>query len=154
MRCVFDGYSQSFSSACAFHRARPDAARAGPTACASSPIGAPRSSRSKPPADKGRDAPGGPREGFDFQNLHRNKRSLTLNLKTKDGRGDLHEAGEKADVIVENFRSEVKLRLGSITRTSRRSTRASSTAASPASARTGRTPSGRGSTRSPRAWAG
>src|SRR2546430_2070049 len=39
-----------------------------------------------PPDEKGGDAPGGPREGFDFQNLHRNKRSMTLNLKSKEGR--------------------------------------------------------------------
>jgi len=39
-----------------------------------------------PPDEKGGDAPGGPREGSDFQNLHRNKRSMTLNLKSKEGR--------------------------------------------------------------------
>ena len=42
-----------------------------------------------PPDEKGGDAPGGPREGFDFQNLHRNKRSMTLNLKSKEGRAAL-----------------------------------------------------------------
>ena len=50
--------------------------------------------------------------GFDFQNLHRNKRSLTLNLKTEEGKAIFFKLAEKADVIVENFRSEVKYRLG------------------------------------------
>src|SRR5215213_6298557 len=35
-----------------------------------------------PPNDKGGEGMGGPREGGDFQNLHRNKRSMTLNLKS------------------------------------------------------------------------
>jgi formyl-CoA transferase len=38
-----------------------------------------------PPGAEPGDAPGGPREGPDFQNLHRNKRSITLNLKDKEG---------------------------------------------------------------------
>ena len=62
--------------------------------------------------DDGRDVTGSRREGFDFQNLHRNKRSLTLNLKTKDGLAIFMKLAEKADVVVENFRSTVKHRLG------------------------------------------
>jgi len=62
------------------------------------------------PPDAG-DAPGGPREGSDFQNLHRNKRSMTLNLKTKEGRAAFLKMAKKADVIVENFRPDVKRRL-------------------------------------------
>jgi crotonobetainyl-CoA:carnitine CoA-transferase CaiB-like acyl-CoA transferase len=62
------------------------------------------------PADAG-DAPGGPREGSDFQNLHRNKRSMTLNLKTKEGRAAFLRMAKKADVVVENFRPDVKRRL-------------------------------------------
>ena len=65
-----------------------------------------------PPDDKGGDAPGGPREGFDFQNLHRNKRSMTLNLKSKEGRVAFLKMVKKADVVVENFRPDVKRRLG------------------------------------------
>jgi crotonobetainyl-CoA:carnitine CoA-transferase CaiB-like acyl-CoA transferase len=55
---------------------------------------------------------GGPRAGPDFQNLHRNKRSLTLNLKTEGGMKIFRQLADKADVIVENFRPDVKKRLG------------------------------------------
>jgi crotonobetainyl-CoA:carnitine CoA-transferase CaiB-like acyl-CoA transferase len=48
----------------------------------------------------------------DFQNLHRNKRSLTLDLKSEKGKMIFFKLCEKTDVIVENFRSEVKYRLG------------------------------------------
>src|SRR5918996_184421 len=54
---------------------------------------------------------GGPRAGPDFQNLHRNKRSLTLNLKAPEGREILLRLVERADVVVENFRPDVKERL-------------------------------------------
>jgi formyl-CoA transferase len=62
--------------------------------------------------DDGRDVTGTRRDGFDFQNLHRNKRSLTLDLKTEDGKAIFFELAKDADVIVENFRSTVKYRLG------------------------------------------
>jgi formyl-CoA transferase len=55
---------------------------------------------------------GGPRHGPDFQNLHRNKRSITLNLKEPDGRAVFMKLVEKADVVVENYRADVKFRLG------------------------------------------
>jgi crotonobetainyl-CoA:carnitine CoA-transferase CaiB-like acyl-CoA transferase len=55
---------------------------------------------------------GGAREGPDFQNLHRNKRSLTLNLKEKAGVAVLRRLVERADVVVENYRPDVKHRLG------------------------------------------
>jgi crotonobetainyl-CoA:carnitine CoA-transferase CaiB-like acyl-CoA transferase len=55
---------------------------------------------------------GGPREGPDFQNLHRNKRSMTLNLKTSEGLLAFRRMVKKADVVVENFRPDVKKRLG------------------------------------------
>jgi crotonobetainyl-CoA:carnitine CoA-transferase CaiB-like acyl-CoA transferase len=58
------------------------------------------------------DQMGGPREGPDFQNLHRNKRSMTLNLKTPDGLAAFKRMVKKADVVVENFRPDVKKRLG------------------------------------------
>jgi crotonobetainyl-CoA:carnitine CoA-transferase CaiB-like acyl-CoA transferase len=55
---------------------------------------------------------GGERHGPDFQNLHRNKRSLTLNLKSPDGVAVMKRLVEKADVVVENYRPDVKFRLG------------------------------------------
>ena len=55
---------------------------------------------------------GGARHGPDFQNLHRNKRSMTLNLKDKAGLAVFMKLVEKADVVVENFRPDVKGRLG------------------------------------------
>jgi crotonobetainyl-CoA:carnitine CoA-transferase CaiB-like acyl-CoA transferase len=54
----------------------------------------------------------GPRHGYDMQNLHRNKRSLTLNLKTDEGMAILGQLVPTADVVVENFRPGVKHRLG------------------------------------------
>src|SRR3974390_3330485 len=65
-----------------------------------------------PPHLEAGESPGGPRHGPDFQNLHRNKRSMTLNLKEKAGLAVLRRMVEKADVVVENFRPEVKERLG------------------------------------------
>src|ERR1700709_1525764 len=53
---------------------------------------------------------GGRRDGSDFQNLHRNKRAITLNLKTDAGRDILMQLAEKADVIVENMRPGVTKR--------------------------------------------
>ncbi len=55
---------------------------------------------------------GGPRSGSDFQNLHRNKRSITLNLKSPAGREVFMALAARADVIVENYRPDVKSRLG------------------------------------------
>jgi crotonobetainyl-CoA:carnitine CoA-transferase CaiB-like acyl-CoA transferase len=58
------------------------------------------------------DSLGGPRHGSDFQNLQRNKRSLTLNLKEAEGRAIFFKLVEQADVVVENYRPDVKTRLG------------------------------------------
>ena len=55
---------------------------------------------------------GGERHGPDFQNLHRNKRSLQLNLKAPEGVAILKRLVVGADVLVENFRPDVKFRLG------------------------------------------
>ncbi len=57
------------------------------------------------------EGPGGPREGPDFQNIHRNKRGITLNLKSPEGLKAFYRMVEKADVVVENFRPDVKARL-------------------------------------------
>jgi formyl-CoA transferase len=58
------------------------------------------------------DALGGPRHGPDFQNLHRNKRGITLDLKSPAGVAVLRRLAAKADVLIENFRPDVKERLG------------------------------------------
>ena len=58
------------------------------------------------------DQPGGPRHSSDFQNLQRNKRSLTLNLKAPEGVAVFKRLVKEADVVVENYRPDVKHRLG------------------------------------------
>jgi formyl-CoA transferase len=55
---------------------------------------------------------GGSRHAPDYQNLHRNKRAITLNLKEKDGVALFKKLVAKADVVVENYRPDVKGRLG------------------------------------------
>ncbi len=55
---------------------------------------------------------GGPREDSDFQNVHRNKRGMTLNLKSPEGVAILKKLVERADVLVENYRPDVKDKLG------------------------------------------
>ena len=52
------------------------------------------------------------RLGSDFQNLHRNKRALTLDLKSAKGREIFVKLVKTADVVVENYRPDVKHRLG------------------------------------------
>jgi formyl-CoA transferase len=52
------------------------------------------------------------RDGFDFQNLHRNKRSLTLDLKKPEGVAIVKKMIPKTDVLIENYRPDVKRRLG------------------------------------------
>lgn len=63
------------------------------------------------------EAPGGSsvdeaRLGSDFQNLHRNKRSLTLDLKQAKGLEIFRALARNVDVVVENYRPDVKHRLG------------------------------------------
>src|SRR5690242_11939794 len=58
------------------------------------------------------EGPGGPRESSDFQNLQRNKRGMTLDLKSPQGLAAFRRMVAKADVVVENFRPDVKERLG------------------------------------------
>jgi formyl-CoA transferase len=58
------------------------------------------------------DVAGGRRHGSDFQNLHRNKRCITLDLKQPRGREIFLALARRADVVVENFRADVKHRLG------------------------------------------
>jgi crotonobetainyl-CoA:carnitine CoA-transferase CaiB-like acyl-CoA transferase len=58
------------------------------------------------------DSMGGDRDGFDYQNLHRNKRSLSLNLKMAEGKAIFGKLAARADIVLESFRPSVKHRLG------------------------------------------
>src|SRR5262249_25020329 len=65
------------------------------------------------PPERGGGGPlGGPREGSGFQHLPRNKRSITLNRKAPEALAAFKRMVKKADVVVENFRPDVKRRLG------------------------------------------
>jgi len=55
---------------------------------------------------------GGARHGPDFQHVHRNKRGITLNLKKSQGLAAFKRLLPQADVVVENYRPDVKDRLG------------------------------------------
>src|ERR1700736_5976118 len=66
--------------------------------------------RIEPPAIQSEDA-AGMRHGFDFQNLHRNKRAIRLDLKSSEGHAAFMRLVETADVVVENMRPQVKHRL-------------------------------------------
>jgi crotonobetainyl-CoA:carnitine CoA-transferase CaiB-like acyl-CoA transferase len=65
-----------------------------------------------PPHMETGESMGGARHGPDFQNLHRNKRAITLNLKSAQGVEVFRRLAAKADVVVENYRPDVKTRLG------------------------------------------
>jgi len=65
-----------------------------------------------PPGVDPNEGMGGPRDGPDMQNLHRNKRSMTLNLKQPAAKAVLERLVKGADVVVENYRPDVKFRLG------------------------------------------
>jgi formyl-CoA transferase len=66
----------------------------------------------QPPTDEERGEVVGKRESVDYQNLNRNKRAVTLNLKDKRGLELFMKLAKDADVIVENQRANVKFRLG------------------------------------------
>jgi crotonobetainyl-CoA:carnitine CoA-transferase CaiB-like acyl-CoA transferase len=88
-------------------------ARAGPTCCRIlADFGADVLKIEAPPGVDPNESMSGPRHGYDMLNLHRNKRSLTLNLKKEDGRAIFMRLARTADVVVENFRPDVKERLG------------------------------------------
>ena len=63
------------------------------------------------PPDTGGEEISGDRDGPDFQNLHRNKRMVQLNLKSKEGHAAFMKLAATADVIVENMRANVKHKL-------------------------------------------
>lgn len=86
--------------------------RAGPTACRQlADWGADVIQVQMPEHMRGDDTLGG-QEGSDYQYTHRNKRSITLNLKEAEGISTLKRLIAGADVVVENFRPDVKFRLG------------------------------------------
>jgi len=88
--------------------------RAGPTAVRQLADWGAETIKIEAPAAMNKDRGGliGSRHGFDLQNLHRNKRSLTLDLKSEAGKKVFFDLVKNADVVVENFRSAVKHRLG------------------------------------------
>ncbi|MGB7299199.1 MAG: CaiB/BaiF CoA-transferase family protein [Burkholderiaceae bacterium] len=87
--------------------------RAGPTCCRIlADFGADVLKVEAPPGVDPNESMSGARHGYDMLNLHRNKRSLTLNLKKPDGLGIFLEMVKTADIVVENFRPDVKTRLG------------------------------------------
>jgi formyl-CoA transferase len=85
-------------------------ARAGPTCVRHLADWGAKVIRIEPPASAGEDI-GGAREGFDFQNLHRNKQTVNLDLKSPEGHAAFMKLAATADVIVENMRASVKHRL-------------------------------------------
>src|ERR1700757_683267 len=85
-------------------------ARAGPTAVRHLADWGADVIKIEPPATDGEEVAGN-RHGFDFQNLHRNKRAMTLNLKTPEGHAAFMRLVKTADIIVENMRAQVKHRL-------------------------------------------
>ncbi|MBT7877116.1 MAG: CoA transferase [Gammaproteobacteria bacterium] len=87
-------------------------ARAGPTAVRLLADWGANVIRIEPPPDAGLTDVTGGRLSPDSQNLHRNKRGMTINLKSADGHALFLKLAAKADVVVENFRKDVKYRLG------------------------------------------
>ncbi len=63
------------------------------------------------PPETGGEEISGARHGFDFQNLHRNKRAMRIDLKSPDGHAAFLRLAARADVVVENMRAPVKHRL-------------------------------------------
>ena len=85
-------------------------ARAGPTCVRHLADWGANVIRIEPPDTGGEDVAGA-RHGFDFQNLHRNKRAIRLNLKDPEGHAAFMKLVATADVIIENMRAAVKHRL-------------------------------------------
>jgi crotonobetainyl-CoA:carnitine CoA-transferase CaiB-like acyl-CoA transferase len=87
--------------------------RAGPTCCRIlADFGADVIKIEAPPGVDPNEGMSGARHGYDMINLHRNKRSITLNLKASKGRDVFLRMLMTADVVVENFRPDVKDRMG------------------------------------------
>ncbi|MGC8474729.1 MAG: CaiB/BaiF CoA transferase family protein [Acetobacteraceae bacterium] len=86
-------------------------ARAGPTAVRHLADWGADVIRIEPPPTPGVEDIAGNRHGFDFQNLHRNKRAIQLNLKDPEGHAAFMRLARTADVVIENMRAQVKHRL-------------------------------------------
>jgi len=87
-------------------------ARAGPTAVRQLVDWGAEAIKIEMPGGRAGDGMGGNRHGFDFQNLHRNKKSITLSLKHPEAVEIFYRLAKDADVVVENYRPDVKKRLG------------------------------------------
>jgi formyl-CoA transferase len=87
-------------------------ARAGPTCVRQLVDWGAEAIKIEMPGGRTGDGMGGNRHGFDFQNLHRNKRSMTLNLRDPEGVAIFKKLARNADIVVENYRPDVKRRLG------------------------------------------
>ena len=87
-------------------------ARAGPTAARMLADWGAETIKIEQPESLAEVSLGGERDGSDFQNLHRNKRSITINLKDPKGVEIFLKLAQKSDVIIENYRPNVKHRLG------------------------------------------
>jgi formyl-CoA transferase len=87
-------------------------ARAGPTCVRQLVDWGAQAIKIEMPGGRSGDGMGGNRHGFDFQNLHRNKKSITLNLKHPEAVEIFKRLAQEADVVVENYRPDVKHRLG------------------------------------------
>ncbi len=87
-------------------------ARAGPTCVRQLVDWGAQAIKVEMPGGRAGDGMGGNRHGFDFQNLHRNKQSITLNLKHPEAVQIFKLLAKDADVVVENYRPDVKRRLG------------------------------------------
>src|SRR3989442_2811490 len=87
-------------------------ARAGPTCVRQLVDWGAEAIKIEMPGGRDGDGMGGNRHGFDFQNLHRNKRSMTLNLREPDGVAVFKRLVQDTDIVVENYRPDVKKRLG------------------------------------------
>jgi crotonobetainyl-CoA:carnitine CoA-transferase CaiB-like acyl-CoA transferase len=87
-------------------------ARAGPTCVRQLVDWGARAIKIEMPGGRDGDGMGGVRHGFDFQNLHRGKEALTLNLRDPEGVAIFKRLAKDADIVVENYRPDVKRRLG------------------------------------------
>jgi crotonobetainyl-CoA:carnitine CoA-transferase CaiB-like acyl-CoA transferase len=87
-------------------------ARAGPTCVRQLVDWGARAIKIELPGGRDGDGMGGVRHGFDFQNLHRGKEALTLNLRDPEGVAIFKRLAKDADIVVENYRPDVKRRLG------------------------------------------